>query len=180
MLVTLLSPVRRLPPELLGEIFRYCLPQNYHEKGAHKAVMLPSHVCKHWRDVALSTPTLWTNVVLHVTNETFESRAALVTTWFARSGGLPLSFTLSGRENLLPILAFLLQYCNRWQYINLCVPSETLRCLEAAKGHLQRLETVRLDFGYRDTSYSVERIFESAPRLWKASLSSRFVWNGVS
>src|SRR3984885_8964598 len=114
MLVTLLSPVRRLPPELLGEIFRYCLPQNYHEKGAHKAVMLPSHVCKHWRDVALSTPTLWTNVVLHVTNETFESQAALVTAWFSRSGGLPLSFALEGRENVLPILAFLLQYCNRW------------------------------------------------------------------
>ncbi|KIM75160.1 hypothetical protein PILCRDRAFT_79293, partial [Piloderma croceum F 1598] len=59
MLVTLLSPIRRLPHELLGEIFRYCLPRNYHKKGAHKAVMLPSHVCKHWRDVALSTPTLW-------------------------------------------------------------------------------------------------------------------------
>jgi hypothetical protein len=47
MLATLLSPVRRLPPELLGEIFRYCLPHDYDEKGAHKAVMLPSHVCRH-------------------------------------------------------------------------------------------------------------------------------------
>src|ERR1700729_4648142 len=65
MLATLLSPVRRLPPELLGEIFRYCLPHDYHEKGAHNAVMLPSHVCKHWRDVALSTPPLWTNILLH-------------------------------------------------------------------------------------------------------------------
>src|ERR1700733_15289970 len=128
MLVTLLSPIRRLPPELLGEIFRYCLPQNYHEKGDHKAVMLPSHVCKHWRDVALSTPTLWTNIDLRVTNETLESRAALVITWFARSGSsLSLSFTLSGQENVLPILAFLLQYSNRWQCINLFVPSETLR-----------------------------------------------------
>jgi len=40
-------------------------------------LLLPSHVCKHLRDIALSTPALWTNIVLHVTNETFESRAAL-------------------------------------------------------------------------------------------------------
>jgi hypothetical protein len=183
MLVTLLSPIRRLPPELLGEIFRYCLPQNYDEKGAHKAVMLPSHVCKHWRDVALSTPTLWTNIVLRVTDETFESRVALVTAWFSRSGGLPLSFTLEGQENVLPILSFLLQYCNRWQYINLSVPSETLRCLEAAKGHLKGLETMVINDRYiwlRDTSYSVEHIFESAPRLRKVSLNSRFVWNDGS
>ena len=53
MVMTLLSPVRRLPHELLGEIFRYCLPRNYKKKGAYKSVMLPSHVCKHWRDVAL-------------------------------------------------------------------------------------------------------------------------------
>ena len=180
MLVTLLSPVRRLPSELLGEVFCHCLPQNYKAEGAHKAVMLPSHICKHWRDVALSTPILWTNIVLRVTDETFESRAALVTTWFSRSGDLPLSFTLEGQENVLPILAFLLQYCNRWQHVSFSVPSDTLRCLEAAKGHLQRLETLRMKGVYGGTFYSVEHIFELAPRLRKISSSGPFVWNGFS
>ena len=99
MLATLLSPMCCIGPELLGEIFCYCLPQDYHQDSAHKAVMLPSHVCKHWRDVALSTLALWTNIVLCVTNETFESWAALVMTWFSWSGGLPLSFTLEGQED---------------------------------------------------------------------------------
>jgi hypothetical protein len=178
MLATLLSPVRRLPPELLGEIFHHCLPQDYQEKGAHNAVMLPSHVCKHWRDVALSIPILWTNIVLHVTNETFKSQTALVTTWFSRSGVSPLSFTLEGRENVRPILAFLLQYCNRWQYINLSVPLETLRSLEVAKGHLQRLETMRINGVSGRMPYSVEHVFESAPRLRKVSSSFRLVRNG--
>jgi hypothetical protein len=178
-LATLLSPVRRLPPELLGEIFRHCLPQDYQEKGAHQAVMLPSHVCKHWRDVALSTPALWTNIDLHVTDETLESRVALLTTWFSRSGGSPLSFTLDGKENVRPLLAFLLQHCNRWQCINLRVPfNEMLRCLEAAKGHLQCLETVRIYPGYSTTSYAVEHIFESAPRLRNVSLNFGVKWNG--
>ena len=179
MLATLLSPVRRLAPELLGEIFRHCLPRDYYENGTYKAVMLPSHVCKHWRDVALSTPALWTNIVLCVTNETFESRAALVTTWFSRSGSLPLSFTLEGRENVRPIMAFLLQHCNRWQYINLYVPSEMVRSLEVAEGHLHRLETVRIH-AVDITPYSIEHIFGSAPKLRELSLSRRLIWNGLS
>ena len=183
MLATLLSPIRRLPPELLSEIFHNCLPQNYDGEAAHKAVMLPSHVCQHWRDVALSTPTLWTNIVLRVTDKNFESRVALVTTWFSRSGGSPLSFTLKGYENVQPIIAFLLQHCNRWQCINLSVPFNTLRCLETAKGHLQRLEILQIDTHTRGdpaSPYSAEHIFESAPRLWKVSLDCRFMWNGPS
>jgi hypothetical protein len=181
MLATLLSPVHRLPPELLGEIFRYCLPCDFDEKGAHNAVMLPSHVCRHWRGVALSTPTLWTNIVLRVTNGTFESRAALVTTWFSRSGGSPLSFTLVGRENVRPILAFLLRYCNRWQHISLHVPFETLPCLEAAKGHFQHLETMRIyAYTHSDMSYSFDHIFKSVPRLREVSLGCQLIWNNLS
>ena len=182
MLATLLAPVRRLAPELLGEIFRFCLPQDYHEEGAYKAVMLPSHVCKYWRDVALSTPTLWTNIVLRITNKTFESQAALVTTWFSRTGSLSLSFTLDGQENVRPIMAFLLQHCNRWQYINLRVPFETIQPLESAKGYLQHLETIRIDAmdEMDEMSYSVEHIFGSAPRLWELSLNCQLIWNGLS
>ncbi|KIM75632.1 hypothetical protein PILCRDRAFT_668588 [Piloderma croceum F 1598] len=178
LLSTLLSPVRFLPPELLGEIFRYCLPQDYDESGAHKAVMLPSHVCKRWRDVALSTPALWTNMVLHVTDKTLESQTALVTDWVSRSGNLPLSFTLRGRENVLPIMAVLFQHCARWQHINLSVPLETLQCLEAANGRLQRLETLGID-GCNSPSW-VEQILESAPRLRKVSVSRKFLWNGLN
>jgi hypothetical protein len=172
LLSTLLSPVRFLPPELLGEIFRYCLPQDYDESGARKAVMLPSHVCKRWRDVALSTPALWTNIVLHVTDKTLESQTALVTDWVSRSGNLPLSFTLQGQENVLPIMAVLFQHCARWQHINLSVSLETLQCLEAANGRLQRLETLGIN-GCDSLSW-VEQILESAPRLRKVSVSRKF------
>jgi len=103
---------------------------------------------------------------------------ALVTDWFSRSGNLPLSFTLKGQENVLPILAFLLQYCTRWQYINFSIPLETLRCLEAAKGHLQRLETMQINAVDGNSPSWVEQIFKSAPRLRNVSLSCRFLWNG--
>ena len=76
-------------------------------------------------------------------------------------------------------MTFLLQYCNRWQYVDLHIPFKTLRCLEAAKGHLQRLETIRINVMSYGTPYSVDHIFESAPRLRKVSLSGHLIWNGL-
>jgi hypothetical protein len=175
-LITHSSPSTRIT----GRNFLLLSPRDYHEESTHKAVMLPSHVCNHWRGVASSTPILWTNIILRVTDETFESRAALVTTWFSRSGGSPLSFTLEGCQNIQPILAFLLQYCNRWQYIILRVPFETLRCFDSAKGHLQLLATVRIDSVRGNTSYSIGDVFESAPKLRKISLNCRLICNNLS
>ena len=96
-----------------------------------------------------------------------------MTAWFSRSGGLPLLFTLKGRENVLPILAVLFQHCARWQHINLSVPLETLQCLD---GCLQHLET--LGINWCDSPSWVEQILESAPRLRRVSVSHKFLWNG--
>ncbi|KAF9445966.1 hypothetical protein P691DRAFT_674584, partial [Macrolepiota fuliginosa MF-IS2] len=59
----LLSPARRLLPEILQEIFYHCLPT------AHNAVMSPDEpplvlgrVCGQWRQVAYSTPKLWASI----------------------------------------------------------------------------------------------------------------------
>jgi hypothetical protein len=111
MLATLLSPFIALH---LKYWRRFSGPvshnlRDYHKEGKLKAVMLPAHVYKHWRDVALSTPTLWTNIVLDVTNETFQSRAALVTAWFFRSGAISPSKDerMSSRSWL-----FFFQHCN--------------------------------------------------------------------
>ncbi|TCD61032.1 hypothetical protein EIP91_009136 [Steccherinum ochraceum] len=48
----------RLPSEVLGEIMWNTLD----DRGSHKLVPLES-VCRHWRDVALDTPKLWSYIV---------------------------------------------------------------------------------------------------------------------
>jgi hypothetical protein len=45
---------------------------------------------------------------------------------------------------------------------------------------LQCLKTLQIDDFGMDMSYSIEHIFELAPRLWKASLRSQFVYNSSS
>ncbi|KAI0329158.1 hypothetical protein GY45DRAFT_1325413 [Cubamyces sp. BRFM 1775] len=69
MQLNLLSPIGQLPPEILIRCFEYLLPYvppdlYEHHESPYKFPIHPligiTHVCKRWRDVALSAPTLWT------------------------------------------------------------------------------------------------------------------------
>ncbi|KAJ7926208.1 hypothetical protein B0H13DRAFT_1561228, partial [Mycena leptocephala] len=57
------SPVRRLPPELLCEIFASCLPSFRDSRRepcvAERALLEISQVCATWRSLILGTPGLW-------------------------------------------------------------------------------------------------------------------------
>ncbi|KAF8872270.1 hypothetical protein BD779DRAFT_349073 [Infundibulicybe gibba] len=56
-------PVSRLPPEILGEIFVHCLWfGTWGSFSAHCAPWLLTKVCRSWREVALSTPSLWSKL----------------------------------------------------------------------------------------------------------------------
>ncbi|EJD35273.1 hypothetical protein AURDEDRAFT_93216, partial [Auricularia subglabra TFB-10046 SS5] len=57
----LVHPIRRLPPEVLAEVFTACLSDE--QLHSLSAVPYPvSQVCRRWRSVALQTPRLWTYV----------------------------------------------------------------------------------------------------------------------
>jgi hypothetical protein len=63
----LLSPARRMPAEILSSIFLECLPVgklDSFQPSAHKAPLLVSSICSRWRNVAISTPQLWSSVYL--------------------------------------------------------------------------------------------------------------------
>ncbi|KAJ7465812.1 hypothetical protein B0H11DRAFT_2240078 [Mycena galericulata] len=60
----ILCPIRRLPSELLAEIFLFCRTNSMHTKGysiidVREAPMLLSHVSARWRAVSVGTPMLW-------------------------------------------------------------------------------------------------------------------------
>ncbi|KAJ7466165.1 hypothetical protein B0H11DRAFT_2048710 [Mycena galericulata] len=59
----ILSPIRRLPSELLAEIFLFCradsMSSSFSILDVRKAPMLLSHVAAHWRAVSIGTPMLW-------------------------------------------------------------------------------------------------------------------------
>ncbi|KAJ7255887.1 hypothetical protein B0H12DRAFT_964781, partial [Mycena haematopus] len=56
----LLSPVRRLPLDMLQEIFVACLPTHRNcVMSASEPPVLLGHICSSWRSISHSTPRLW-------------------------------------------------------------------------------------------------------------------------
>ncbi|KAF5331752.1 hypothetical protein D9758_017191 [Tetrapyrgos nigripes] len=79
--VALLSPVRRLPPELLGQILEYCcqFPPPNKPRDRRRAVLpealVLSHVCCYWREVAQSLPSLWSSLRVYLWPTQYARRA---------------------------------------------------------------------------------------------------------
>ncbi|KAF6744934.1 hypothetical protein DFP72DRAFT_927222 [Ephemerocybe angulata] len=87
----LLSPLRRgvVPPEILGEIFRYALePYPVNDVGL---------VCKSWRAIALTTPSLWQTVEMPTPSDA-PVNVKKLQTWTARAGMLPKRVNITGLD----------------------------------------------------------------------------------
>ncbi|KAJ7596113.1 hypothetical protein C8J56DRAFT_1022507 [Mycena floridula] len=159
----LLSPIRRISPELLQQIFIACLP-TAHNAVMHKsqAPMLLTQVSSGWRRIALGTVELWSSIHSVVPQDLKSAQFNMnlrnaIRDWIDRSGVLPLDFTLLTElaEMKLPIIHHLpddnfhtpetkdfssflqlfLQHSNRWRHVELSMFSD----LDAAAS----LETIR-------------------------------------
>ncbi|KAH9475184.1 hypothetical protein JR316_0012295 [Psilocybe cubensis] len=63
---TIISPVRRVPEDVLLAIFHECLPAHRNPvMSSSEAPMLLTHVCSTWRSLVLDSPTLWARI--HIT-----------------------------------------------------------------------------------------------------------------
>jgi hypothetical protein len=96
-------------------------------------------ICKGWRELAWSTPELWTRLAFTL-NDFKKSRHmdAFVSEWLDRSGGLPLTlkihhvtyvpYTLaSGIHD--PVIAALNRHSGRWYDVNFKLPSHCFHLL---------------------------------------------------
>ncbi|KIM41467.1 hypothetical protein M413DRAFT_57011, partial [Hebeloma cylindrosporum] len=98
----MLSPMRRLPTDILREIFYRCLHSTRNPIiSATEAPMLLTRVCSLWRSVALTSPNIW--AALHIphpdlhkiVSEVMERRCQVVKEWLERSGSCLLSLSIS-------------------------------------------------------------------------------------
>ncbi|KAJ7466937.1 hypothetical protein FB451DRAFT_1259586 [Mycena latifolia] len=109
----LISPVRRLPLDIIQEIFVACIPpQRNCVMSAREAPVLLGRICSAWRAISLSTPRLWAR--LHIVEPTrpydtaptactafdakFAQRLETTKDWLGRSGQCPLSISLEGGQ----------------------------------------------------------------------------------
>ncbi|KAJ7766698.1 hypothetical protein B0H16DRAFT_1453742 [Mycena metata] len=86
------------PPEIIAEIFFHCLPFEFTIPDPTTAPLVLCGICHHYREIALSTPALWSSLSLDVSRMA-RSKAylELLHKWIARARNTPLS--LSFQEN---------------------------------------------------------------------------------
>ncbi len=79
------SPIRRLPAEVLGIIFASSCTS--FQRREYKTPLSLSLVCSKWRDIALSTPLLWTHIYI----APYSGGLDVYTYFLERCGNIPIS-----------------------------------------------------------------------------------------
>ncbi|KAJ7111841.1 hypothetical protein C8R44DRAFT_254026 [Mycena epipterygia] len=121
--LALVSPARRLPDDVVAEIFTASLPSNRNAimSGAESPLLL-CQICRAWRSLAFMTPRLWAS--LHIVAPSDSSKVGrlndAVNLWLSRSGALPLSIsivrshTATSEPDISMLLESLIHYSPRW------------------------------------------------------------------
>jgi F-box-like len=190
-----LASHKKLPPEILGTIFQYCITD--------KILILPQglgdllhlcHICSYWRRVALGTPTLWNRISVEIGSRGEHSFDILdvATTLLSRSGvSTPLSITLAVYTDSYcldpedPVRILINPYIHRYQGITLIMPPISfLPLLQLPVGSAEVLEVLDLEFDsdsddslYHHSWSDIFAFFNSAPRLRSVTLRSFDVFN---
>ncbi|KAJ7253494.1 hypothetical protein C8J57DRAFT_1348246, partial [Mycena rebaudengoi] len=181
--LALVSPVRRLPPDIVQEIFIACLPEDRNAPiDTNTAPLLLCRICRAWRHVTLSTPRLWAS--LHIAIPELDTTLLrlndLIKVWIRRSGVLPLSISVAGPPfdtDVSPLLSTLIAVSRRWEHINLSFTSHgsfaPLGALSSSDAPI--LRTVRIDTADVDSSPELESngwnklVFLETPSLCRFS-----------
>ncbi|KAJ7758653.1 hypothetical protein B0H16DRAFT_1370405, partial [Mycena metata] len=165
------APIRRLPKEVIVEIFRFCneptetcqdpIPPSLwaHEaqrelrRVAGGPLIALSQVCKHWRLITLGTPLLWSKITLDLrcwelpaTSFAHQKMIRLLDRALDRSQQTPLDIEVSGIGQCHPqALERLALASPRWRSATFVVECDMLRHLSKVAGKLPLLETLRIN-----------------------------------
>ncbi|KAJ7685663.1 hypothetical protein DFH06DRAFT_1463649 [Mycena polygramma] len=163
-----------VPPEILAEIFCHCLPDD--EEYITPDLITPlilCWICRQWRELALSTPRLWSSLCLDF--DLMIQRGAYETdfwrTWLSRAGGTPLSVILRSSQHVPAgpidlLLKTVIGLSQQWRRIEFTIEVDLARFIFPLKGSFPLLETVDVFVLQDDLSIS----FSEAPKLRGATL----------
>ncbi|KAJ7731246.1 hypothetical protein B0H16DRAFT_1584009, partial [Mycena metata] len=151
----LLSIIRRLPVDILTEIFDWTLP-DWHtppRRPINWSPWLLGRVCSQWRTVSLSVSTLWSNI-------DSASPLPLIMAQIQRSNETGLNVRLSSSDT--KALGPLVVCSRRWKSVDIQTGGNILPFLDRVHGNVPLLCQLK----YRDsTGVGSGTAFEIAPQL---------------
>ncbi|SJL02798.1 uncharacterized protein ARMOST_06135 [Armillaria ostoyae] len=172
----ILSPSRRLPPEVLTKIFIRCW-SFYGRSGPPldpRAVPWKlTHVSKKWREVTIATPKLWSSICLNFVQDKFlrgshvHKVAFMLGTNLDRARPHDLNVIIEYKDDISthPACAVLLPSVRYWKSLEVVSGlSCDLSFLSPCRGFFDRLETAKVRGLHYGGSEAID-IFAVAPRL---------------
>jgi hypothetical protein len=165
---TVLAPARRILPEILSEIFFWCLSDGI-LRSAKDAPIVLGQVCSYWRSV-VSTPKLWSSLSLYINRGNVQSSTWLLNIALCKSAACPLTIYLTitsgvgGRGDVNSCFDVIFNHSRRWKSVCFDLPSRMLRKLSAVKHALPMIEALDM-WDDPDDPGVVLDAFEVAPRL---------------
>ncbi|KAJ7827243.1 hypothetical protein B0H14DRAFT_2452816, partial [Mycena olivaceomarginata] len=178
----IMSAVRRVPMEIICEIFSWTLPYNRRidRETTRPTPWYLGHICRRWRAAAIGMSVLWTSISFYASRNARVAQE-IIETQLRRSGNAPLHLTFHCQDgDLLTFLLFhsssinlLFSHSVRWQSVHVRVhaalATHLLQRFRTVKGQLPSLRT--LEFFSSSVHISViGDIFSVAPRLQEVRL----------
>ncbi|KAK0218443.1 hypothetical protein EDD85DRAFT_354208 [Armillaria nabsnona] len=149
---TIVRPIRRIPEDIVREIFLTCFGIEGEGKDSLDRNFTPlilSQVCRDWRSIALSTSRLWSSMKLDFDQYRNELACQyLLQTYFLRSATHDITLSIHStrdisKSHLIPVL---LLSAPRWTNLSLTFPYNSLFAFSAARGSLHRLNRLSIQF----------------------------------
>ncbi|KAK0206790.1 hypothetical protein DFS33DRAFT_1486350 [Desarmillaria ectypa] len=186
----LLSPVRRLPPEVLSLIFLETIvfpikrtpsaseSEWWDIELAESPMWSIEQVCRQWRMVSMSFPELWSYINITITDDNFKEDGYVyvrcLTHQFSRSRLCPLSLSITDISNQSsfdklppPLVTLLLSVGSRVHELHLLLSAaifSTVPAVRLALPSLKKLSLLSTD-AEEISRYNNLNLFDSAPNL---------------
>ncbi|KAL1719594.1 hypothetical protein EV715DRAFT_198678 [Schizophyllum commune] len=158
------NSITRVPSDVVLEIFDACCILNnavddyssyLGAPSIHAAILYVAAVCRDWRNLAIQTPSLWTNIHINFWPGNLSNATALLRILLSRSAELPLSLSMRSSDNISvrqdeaePLVSVLLAHSARWARLDARVSEGIFHLLAPARGRMPQLRSVRFRFLY--------------------------------
>ena len=181
----ILSPIRKLPAEILAEIFLHAADDSNvvwpRKNGEVETPLLLGKICSYWRTLTHALPQLWSKIRLDIP-QVLEGRStagvkALAEMCLSRSGNTLLSFSINADgppELIEPLLQGFVKHSSRWRdvSIDLARLSRYHQILVPAKNNVPKLHRLHLGTSIKDTlAPDILDAFQISPSLKELSIS---------
>ncbi|KAJ7761239.1 hypothetical protein DFH07DRAFT_883760 [Mycena maculata] len=190
-LATYIYPVLTLPNEIVSEIFLHIVAPSTPRRT--RSLIVISQICRKWREIALSTPGLWTTIKLDLTGiGTSENRLRFLDTCLNRSRDCPLILALNhdpssgyipdpSDPSVQEFIYAIGRHTRRWEFLQLFLPLSDFLLVAGEMPLLEKLvlciSDMDKDFPSLPQPTPPTDMFTRAPNLEEVMIIHGFVPN---